>query len=238
MIMSSRRPAPASAVLIVFALTLVASLPTPIAADPAAEDPDEGPPAGLLEGKPANRAALQAVFKRLTLERLSCMFREEKHIALLARPLRSTGTLVFTRDRGIARQTVTPRAQRVVLTPTVLRIYKGERVEEVPLSKSEDLKAFALIFPTLLRGDLVELESTFTIALYGRSRAWWGLTFTPSTESLRKMVRRVVVVGRAGLPVSLRVEEMSGDTTEITLSEVKQDDKVSDAEVAAAFEAP
>src|SRR5689334_11483777 len=55
------------------------------------------PPASLISGEPARGAATDPVFKLLQLERLGCRFNEEKRVALLARPLTSTGTIYFER---------------------------------------------------------------------------------------------------------------------------------------------
>ena len=181
------------------------------------------------------------MFAHLQLDRLSCKFSEQKHIALLARPLRSTGTILFERDRGIARATLTPRAESAVLTRTSLRIRKDGHTEEIPLDKSKDLRAFALIFPTLLRGDRAEIERSFEIGLYGSAGgavSWWALAFTPKSDSLRALVRRVVVFGRGGEIAALQVAEASGDTTDTRLTDVKKNGDVPDAEIAAAFGAP
>src|SRR4029078_12713587 len=139
-------------------------------------------------------------------------FSEQKHIALLARPLRSTGTIAFERNRGIARTTVSPKPAQVVLTKTSLRIRTHDRTEDIPLDKTKDLKAFALIFPTLLRGERTELERAFDIGLFGSDKGWWALSFTPKADSLRALVKRVVVFGRKAELVSLQVIEASGDT--------------------------
>jgi outer membrane lipoprotein-sorting protein len=192
----------------------------------------------LISGEPARGAALDPVFAHFKVERLSCKFSEEKHIALLARPLRSTGTIYFERDRGIARTTLTPRAQHVVLTRTSLRIRTGTRTEVMPLDKTKDLKAFALIFPTLLRGERSELERAFELGLHGSDSAWWALTFTPRADSLRALVRRVVVFGRKGEVVRLQITEASGDTTHTHLTDIQKNGSVPDAELAAAFGAP
>ena len=206
----------------------------PAAAGPA---PPSGnaPPSGLLSGAAVHGTAIDPVFAHAKLERLACKFSEEKHIALLARPLRSTGTITFERSSGIARATLSPRAEQVVLTTTSLRIRKDNRTEEIPLDKSKDLKAFALIFPTLLRGDRTELERAFEIGLYGSDRDWWALTFTPKTDSLRALVRRVVVFGKKAELVALQVTEASGDITDTHLTDIRTNGKVSDAEIATAF---
>ncbi|MEO7733003.1 MAG: outer membrane lipoprotein carrier protein LolA [Kofleriaceae bacterium] len=207
-------------------------------AEPALKAANDVPPASLLTGDAAHGTALDPVFAHFKLERLSCKFREEKHIALLARPLRSTGTIYFERAKGIARTTLTPKVQQVVLTRTTLRIRKDQHTEEIPLDKSKDLKAFALIFPTLLRGERSELERAFELGLYGSDRDWWALVFTPRTESLQKLVKRVVVFGKQGEVVALQVTEASGDTTDTRLTEVRRNADVPDAELAAAFGAP
>ncbi|MEZ4359278.1 MAG: outer membrane lipoprotein carrier protein LolA [Kofleriaceae bacterium] len=216
-----------------------AAAPGRTAPAPAAASANvDGPPADLLRGKPVRGEGVKRVFARLALEKMACTFREEKHVALLARPLRSSGTLVFQRGRGVVRVTAKPRAEKLVVTATSLRRTKGARVEEVPLSKSRDLKAFALILPTLLRGDREELERSFELALFGDPQGWWALTFTPKAESLRGMVRRVAVIGHEGVLSRLEVAEVSGDTTETSLQDIRKDQEVSDADVAAAFGAP
>jgi outer membrane lipoprotein-sorting protein len=204
----------------------------------AAPGPNDEPPATLLSGQPAHGAAVDPVFAHLQLQRLRCAFHEQKHIALLARPLQSDGVIYFDRDRGIVRSTRTPHAEKAVLTRTSLRIQKGDHTEEIPLDKSKDLQAFALIFPTLLRGERQAIERAFEIALYGRADGWWALAFAPRSDSLRALVRRVVVFGRAGELVALQVAEASGDTTDTRLSDLQKNGDVPDAEIAAAFGAP
>lgn len=212
-----------------------APAPAPAAAPAVAP---EAPPATLVSGEAAHGAAIDPVFALLKLERLSCTFTEQKHVALLARPLTSTGTIYFDRAQGIARTTLTPKPQQIVLTKTSLRIRKGKAVEVIPLDKSKDLKAFAMIFPTLLRGERAELEKAFDLGLYGSAKAWWALSFTPKAPSLQKLVKNVVVIGTQTRIVSLRITEASGDTTETKLADVKTNGDVPDAEIATAFGAP
>ena len=206
----------------------------PVAAAPAVE----APPATLVSGEPARGVAIDPVFKLLELQRLGCKFSEEKRVALLARPLKSTGTIYFERDKGIARTTLTPKVQHVVLTKTTLRISTDKKSEEIPLDKSKDLKAFALIFPSVLRGDRAELEKSFTVGLYGSDKDWWALAFTPKTDSMKKLIKRVVVFGKKTDLVSLQIVEASGDTTDTRLTDIQKNASVPDAEIAKAFGAP
>jgi hypothetical protein len=201
----------------------------------AARADEPKPPAGLISGEPAYGRAVDPVFAYFKLDRLRCRFSEDKHVALLARPLHSTGTIYFDRTRGIARTTLTPRRQDAILTAASLRLRTGDHTEEIPLDKTRDLRAFALIFPTLLRGDRFELERSFELGLYGSERDWWALALTPKAESLRALVRRVVVIGHKAELVSLQIAEASGDTTETQLTAVTRNADVPDAEIAIAF---
>jgi len=210
-----------------------------ILSGPAVADPKtDAPPTTLLSGTAAKGAVLDPIFKQFVVDRLSCKFSEEKKVALLARPLRSTGTIYFSRDRGIARTVLTPKRQQVVLTKTTLKIITEKKTEEIPLDKSKDLKAFALIFPTLLRGERTELEKSFDIAMYGSDKDWWALAFTPKTDSLKKLVKRVVVYGKKTDAHSLQVVEANGDTTDTRLTDIVRDKAVTDTEIATAFGAP
>jgi len=210
-----------------------------ILSGPAVADPTpEAPPPTLLAGTAAKGAVLDPIFKQFVVDRLSCKFSEEKKVALLVRPLKSTGTIYFARDKGIARTVITPKPQSVVLTKTTLKIRTAKKTEEIPLDKSKDLKAFALIFPTLLRGERTELEKSFDIAMYGSDKDWWALAFTPKTDSLKKMIKRVVVYGKKTEAHSLQVVEANGDTTDTRLTDIVRDKAVTDTEIATAFGAP
>ena len=211
-------------------IAIITAIASPALADDAA--------AKLLAGAPARGAAIDPVFAKIKFERMRCAFHEEKHVALLAKPLRSAGTIVFDHAHGIARITTAPRPSRAVLTAASLRITTDQRTEDIPLDKMRDLKAFALIFPTLLRGDRGELERAFELGLYGDAKASWALAFVPRADALRKLVSRVVVLGRADGLVGLQIVEASGDTTDTELTDVVTNAAVPDAEISTAFGAP
>jgi hypothetical protein len=209
-----------------------AILAVALCASVAAADP---PPANLVTGAPKTGAAVDPAFAHLKLDRMRAKFSEQKHVALLAKPLRSAGTIYFDHAQGVARIQTSPKPQQVTVTKTTLRIKSGTHVEEVPLDKSKDLRAFALVFPSLLSGDRAALASSFEIGLYGDTAGWWALSFTPKSESLKKLVTSVVVIGQKADPVELKITEASGDVTETELTEVARDKAVTAADIAQAF---
>lgn len=195
----------------------------------------ERAPGNLVAGEPSRGRELDAVLARVRIDRMTCSFHEEKHIALLAKPVRSTGTIYFARDKGVVRKTLEPSSAEVVVTTTTLKTRRGTRTETIPLGKSKQLKAFALVFPTVLRGQRAELERDFALGLYGSEKGWWALSFVPRDEALRAVVQRVLVVGRSDRVVQLQVSEASGDRTDTFLSDIATAGEVSDAAIATAF---
>ena len=126
-----------------------------------------------------------------------------------------------------------------MLTKTSLRIRKDKHTEDIPLDKSKDLKAFALIFPTLLRGDRAELERAFAVGLYGSDDGLVGADVHAEDRfAAQARPQRVVVVGRKSELVSLQIVEASGDTTDTRLTDILKNGDVPDAEIATAFGAP
>ncbi|HEY0252580.1 MAG TPA: outer membrane lipoprotein carrier protein LolA [Kofleriaceae bacterium] len=195
----------------------------------------DSPPDNLVSGTPKTGAEIDPTLAHLKLDRMRATFTEQKHVALLAKPLRSAGTIYFDRAQGVVRIQTAPKPQQVTVTKTKLVIKSGTRVEEVPLDKSKDLRAFALVFPSLLGGDRVALAASFEIGLYGTDTGWWALSLTPKSESLKKLLKSVVVIGQKSDPVELKITEASGDVTETELTEVARDKAVTDADIAQAF---
>lgn len=220
---------------IAFAFVAVALCASAAPAAPGSEAPK---PASVLTGTAKHGAALDPVFELFRLERMHATFVEEKTVKMLARPLRSSGTIVFARDKGVARITASPKASSVVVTPTTLKIKDAKHSEEIPLDKSKDLKAFALVFPSVLRGDRVALEKSFEVALYGSDKDRWVLVFTPKPASLKKIVSQITVHGTRGDVNSVVITEAGGDTTTLTLTDITHDRDVADSEITAAFGAP
>lgn len=209
-------------------IALVIALSTPLSA--AAPVPETAP-ATLLDSKPAGASTLAAVMKMLGVDRMAADFVEQKHSSLLAKPLVTKGTLVYARDRGLVRTVAGPRAQQVIVTQKALTIKKGKRTDTVPLAKSKDLQAFALVFPALLRGDRDEIAQAFDLAVRGSEQDWWALTLTPKAASLRKMIDEVVVIGHGHEVRELRVVEASGDHSEMALSSIRTNSDVADNEL-------
>lgn len=169
---------------------------------------------------------------------LFARFHEEKKITLLVAPLVSDGTLHFDRGRGLARHTLSPRRQSVLVTATTLSFWDGKSVETVPLASSAPLRALADTLRMILAADRAGLEGRFQLAYGVDPSGTWKLGLVPRTNELASLVSSIDVTGRGRLLQSLRVAEARGDVSTTTFTDVDPDRRYSDAEARAVFVVP
>jgi hypothetical protein len=165
-------------------------------------------------------------------------FHEEKQIALLVAPLKNDGTIHFDRERGLARHTLTPQKQSVLLSGSTLTLWDGTKTETVPLQSSAPLRALAQSFSLLLAADRAGLEKSFSLGFQTTSGQGWHLTLAPLAADLKKLVTQVEVTGEGRTPKTLIVREASGDASTTTLSDVDMSRRYTASEAAALFKVP
>ncbi|MBK9071557.1 MAG: outer membrane lipoprotein carrier protein LolA [Myxococcales bacterium] len=216
-------------------VVVMLSLVSAAHAGPAAAQP----PANLRT-QPLLPAAAQAkLFAQLRgIGNLHATFAEAKKITLLIKPLLSSGEIFFDRERGLARQTLAPSPQKVVLTSKTLSIWDGTSVRHTSLAQARDVAAIASAFPMLLRGDGPGLATMFRLELRGDTAGWWMLTLTPQRASLAKMLRNIAIVGHGSALYALEVYEANGDHARTVFDHVVINGAISDAAAQAWFSLP
>jgi hypothetical protein len=187
---------------------------------------------------PASVTSLDGLFAMMSRSPgLFARFHEEKTIALLVQPLRSDGTLHFDKKHGLARHTLSPKRQSVLLSGSTLALWDGAKVETVPLQSSAPLRALAEAFALLLAADRAGLEKSFSLGFHAEGKAW-KLSLSPKSPDLRKLVVAIDLAGEDRSPRTLEVHEASGDVGTTTLSEVDLDKQYTEREAAAVFRVP
>lgn len=169
---------------------------------------------------------------------LEAHFREEKKIALLFAPLRSEGVLHFDRTKGLARHTLTPSKQSVLLSGGTLSLWDGTKTEKIELKKTPELRAFADGFSMLLAADRPGLERSFKLEFSADPQGQWRLRLLPFAKEVRAIVSEIEVAGKGIALRTLRVLEASGDESTTTFSDVDTQKRYSEAAAAAVFRVP
>jgi hypothetical protein len=170
---------------------------------------------------------------------LFARFAEEKQIALLAVPLKSSGTIHFDRARGLVRHTLLPSKQSVQVTDKELVFWDGKNTRHVSLASSATVEAFARAFTLLLSADRTALEKSFELTFTPKdSGASWSLSLVPKNAELKSVVASMEIEGRGLVVTLLKVREANGDLTTSRFSDVDTAKRYSDEEAGRTFRVP
>jgi hypothetical protein len=139
-------------------------------------------------------------------------FVEIKYIAMLERPLESSGELFYTAPDRLEKRTVTPKPESMVLEQGELIIERGSRKRRVSLEEYPELSAFIESIRATLAGDREALESNYALCLSGTSEHWI-LELRPLTERMQAFVSTIRIAGSGNVVSSIEINQADGDSS-------------------------
>src|SRR5207244_5667721 len=114
-------------------------------------------------------------------------FEEVHQIALLERPLESSGELVYEAPDHLEQRTLAPRVETLVLDHGVLTARRGSRTTTLPLREYPQVAPFVESMRATLAGDRAALAPLFRVGFTG-DLAHWTLRLTPADSTLARAV--------------------------------------------------
>ncbi|MCD0492251.1 outer membrane lipoprotein carrier protein LolA [Chromobacterium violaceum] len=145
-------------------------------------------------------------------------FEQTKQVAGFAKPLRSRGSFLVSRDKGVLWDTREPFASKLRLTRgEIVATQNGAVSFQLSAAKEPTVRMINELMFSLLGGNLKALNGYFSIA--GRQDAkGWQLTLTPKQAALGKVMRKIELSGDQYVR-SMRMDESNGDATSIVFSQ-------------------
>ena len=144
-------------------------------------------------------------------------FQEKKTIALLDKPVESSGEISFTPPARLEKRTVKPRAERIVITGDLATIERGTSTHTVRLSQQPGIAALIDSIRSTLAGDLNALTKNYSAAVSGDA-ARWRLTLRPLDPALSNIVEHVEISGSQGIVRTVEIFQADGDRSVMTLT--------------------
>lgn len=196
----------------------------------------------LLQSLPAVAADAVSIDSLLTSFRqmpgLEARFREEKTIALLAKPLVSEGSIFYSPPGLLVRRTVSPAPSTVLVDGSTLAFWDGHSTERIDLDTNPVVRLYVDSFVRLLAGDRAALEKSWRISLDRPGGRGWAITLVPTAAPIAAAIREMRIVGQGTVLESMSLMETSGDQTWTAFTEVDVARKFSDSEKKAIFVVP
>ena len=173
-----------------------------------------------LAAAPAAAFDVATLFDRLSKERPQrAIFHEKKHMALLDRPLESSGELVFTPPHTMEKRTTSPRPERVVVDRERITLERGGRRHTVGLRDNPAAAVLVESIRATLAGDLAAVTRTYSVGLEGNA-ASWKIRLRPLDASLTSLVERIEIGGTEAQVRSVEIFQADGDRSVMSLSPV------------------
>jgi hypothetical protein len=143
-------------------------------------------------------------------------FVEEKHIALLDRPVKSSGELFYDAPDRLEKRTLTPKPETLLLEHGVLTAQRGRHHYVLDLNEYPQVVPFIESIRATLAGDRTALERVFRVAFEGPLENW-TLSLTPRDAALGRTVREIHLAGHNDTVQRVEILETDGDSSVLTI---------------------
>jgi hypothetical protein len=137
-------------------------------------------------------------------------FQEQQYLAVLTRPLLSSGILIYDAPDHLEQRTLRPRRQTMVLDHGVLTLQVGRHRRSVPLADYPQLAPLIDSIRATLAGDRAALEQVFNVQLHGNLDRW-QLQLQPRAGQPAGAVTQIVIAGTQARISEVQVRQSDGD---------------------------
>ena len=139
-------------------------------------------------------------------------FVETKRIAMLDRPVESSGELLYTAPDRLEKRTLKPRAESMIVQGAELAIERGGRKYRVQLDTQPQLAAFIDSIRGTLAGDRKALERNYRLGLEGTPQEW-VLLLVPVDEKMQAVIKRIRISGAQDQVKRVEISQADGDSS-------------------------
>jgi hypothetical protein len=174
----------------------------------------------------ASTAVAAAAATQPTLDDLMRLLAQRKHgevsyvekdyLAVLERPLTSSGVLIYDAPDHLEKRTLKPKEESVVLDHGVLTVQRGHRTYHLDLSSYPQVAPYVEAIRATMAGDRAALEHLFNVSFSGTLQHW-DLGLAPLDRKIARAVRGIRIEGSQADVRSVQIEKPNGDRSLMTL---------------------
>ena len=146
-------------------------------------------------------------------------FVEKKYMAMLDRPIESSGELSYSAPDRLEKRTVKPKPEMMVAEGGVLEFERGAQKHTVQLQEYPELAGFIDSIRGTLAGDRKVLERAFRLKLEG-TPDHWTLMLLPTDAKMATIVHLIRIAGVRDSLHSIEVIQTDGDRSLMTIERI------------------
>ncbi len=146
-------------------------------------------------------------------------FVEKKTIAMLDRPVESSGELFYRAPDHLEKRTLKPKPESMIVDGGKLVIERGQKKYRLQLEDYPELAAFIDSIRGTLAGDRKALERTYRLSLDGTAEHW-TLQLVPIDEKMQAVVKRIQIAGVRDAVRSMEITQADGDSSQMLIEKM------------------
>lgn len=139
-------------------------------------------------------------------------FVETRRLAVLTKPIESSGELVYVAPDKLEKRTLRPRPESMIVDGDALTVERGNRRYQVQLQAYPELAAFIDSIRGTLAGDRKALERSYQLGMSGAADSW-VLQLTPLDDRMKAVVQRIRIAGARDQVNSIEITQADGDSS-------------------------
>jgi hypothetical protein len=172
---------------------------------------------GPLRAAPTDLHDLDQVMGMLAMRQHGRVeFIEQQFLAVLSRPIESSGELRYDAPDRLEKRTLKPHTETLVLVGEQLSVERAGRLRAMDLHAYPQVLPFVESIRATLAGDRKALERLFRLDFAGNVSRW-TLTLQPLESKVKQSVSQVRIEGAADQLLKVEIRQPDGDRSLMTL---------------------
>lgn len=197
-------------------LLLIVALAAPAAMPGAAVARDTAPPEASA---PAAWSVDQLMAALARQKSGRARFVETKYLAMLERPVESSGELVFVAPDRLEKRTLAPKPESLTLVGDMMTVERAGKKTVIPLQNFPELAGFIESLRATLGGNRDALERYYRLSIEGPATRW-TLTLTPTEPRMAAAIQTIRIDGARDKVQTVEILQADGDRSVMRITHV------------------
>jgi len=146
-------------------------------------------------------------------------FIEKKSIAMLDKPVESSGELFYTAPDRLEKRTLKPKPESMLLDKDKMIVEQRGKKRTLQLQNYPEVAAFIDSIRGTLAGDRKALERAYQLSLTGDEKNW-NLVLLPIEDKMKKIVAKISIAGSGNLLQTIDILQADGDSSQMIITPI------------------
>ncbi|MDB6090220.1 MAG: hypothetical protein JWN85_3004 [Gammaproteobacteria bacterium] len=174
----------------------------------------------------AHAGNVRVAYAQADLDRLMSLLAQRKHghvtfveehfLAVLDRPLESSGELLYDAPDRLEKRTLHPKPETLILEHGVITARRGRHTYVLALRDYPQIVPLIDSIRATLAGDRAALERVFNVTLDGTLERW-TLLLVPSEATVARTIKQIRIEGARDAIHSVEIQQADGDRSLLTI---------------------